>query len=211
MTRTEYYEMLKVRARAERARFGLRSPCVLRSDLRRIFRATGIHRIDFWPPKHAPRRARLRTLRGAYFKDELGATVMLPRGLPAEPLIFSMAHELKHHLCDSDAVGFCAAATANESREIGAEIFAAELIYPEEDFRRDLADRGCKPGTCTAADLVRLKHDTGATLSYAGLVKRAEWCGFAVAGSLASSPWRALERVLYGAPPFLRRRTHPAR
>src|SRR5262245_56421079 len=133
MSRTEYYDELKTRAREERLRFGLTSPRVLRSDMRRIYRAAGIDRVDYWPPQGAPGRPRLRGLRGAYFRDELGSTVMLPRGLPPEPLVFSMAHELKHHLCDAEDAGsgLCLVAPGAEAREIGAEVFAAEFIYPE--------------------------------------------------------------------------------
>jgi hypothetical protein len=70
-----------------RARFGLTSPRVLRSDLRRIYRAEGIQ-IDLWPHK-------LRKLRGAYINDEFGPTVMLAKGLPQDPMVFTMGHELK--------------------------------------------------------------------------------------------------------------------
>jgi Zn-dependent peptidase ImmA (M78 family) len=36
----------------------------------------------------------------AYFDDECGVSEMLAKGLPDEPTIFSMAHELEHHLVD---------------------------------------------------------------------------------------------------------------
>src|SRR5579863_10017727 len=176
MYRSEYYAQLKELARATRARFGLTSPRVLRSDLRRIYRAEGI-RIDLWP-------YRLKKLRGAYVNDEFGPTVMLAKGLPQDPMVFTMGHELKHHLTDSrSSLSFCDACNQSDPIEIGAEIFAAELIYPEGDFCSDLEQMKIAPGQCTPEVLVRLKHETKTTLSYAGLAKRAEFMGFAATGS----------------------------
>lgn len=203
-TRFEHYEELKQCARDLRLKFGLASPRVLRSDLRRIYKETGIERVDLWPPPGARGRV-LRVLKGAYFNDEIGPTVLLPRHLPPEPRIFSMAHELKHHLVDRESVGFCATANQDEAREIGAEIFAAELIFPEDDFRREMLARGCRKGGCTPELLVRLKRETRSTLSYAALVKRAEWCEFAGTGSLKRTPWQRLEAEIYGPPPYARR------
>jgi Zn-dependent peptidase ImmA (M78 family) len=127
VNRPAYYEELKALARQVRREHHLGTPRVLRSDLRRLYRAYGIQ-IDLWPHK-------FRALRGAYFDDELGPTVMLARQLPPEPLIFTMAHELKHHLVDRGrGLAYCAATNEREPLEIGAEIFAAELIFPEQDF-----------------------------------------------------------------------------
>lgn len=91
MTRTAYYEGLKVLAREQRQEHGLASPRVLRSHLRRIYGCHGI-RIDL--------RSGLKKLRGAYFHDDAGSSVMLAKDLPEDPMVFTMAHELKHHLVD---------------------------------------------------------------------------------------------------------------
>ena len=69
MNQHAYYEDLKQLARQVRAEFGLRSPRVVESDLRRIYEKNGIV-IDDWP-------YRLRNLRGAFICDHLGTTVML--------------------------------------------------------------------------------------------------------------------------------------
>jgi Zn-dependent peptidase ImmA (M78 family) len=201
MSRSEYYAWLKELARTTRARFGLISPRVLRSDLRRIYSAEGI-RIDLWPYK-------LRKLRGAYMNDELGPTVMLAKGLPQDPMVFTMGHELKHHLTDSgSSLSYCDASNQSDPIEIGAEIFAAELIYPDDDFRSDLEEMKIAPGQCTPEVLVKLKHETRTTLSYAGLAKRAEFMGFAVEGSLDKVKWKKIEEDIYGEPihKWLRRR-----
>lgn len=193
MLRTEYYEQLKALARETRSRFNLVSPRVLRSDLRRIYRVEGV-RVDLWPHK-------LKHLRGAYFNDALGPTVMLMKGLPEDPMVFTMAHELKHHLVDRDySLSYCDSSNQSNPIEIGAEIFAAELIYPDGDFRSDLEEMGINEGLCTPEMLVRLKHETRTTLSYAGLAKRAEFMRLATAGSLAGVRWKKLEERIYGIP-----------
>jgi len=199
MTRSDYYESLKHRAREVRQMHGLSTPRVTRSDMRRIYKKEGIAHVDLWPPAGAP-PSRFRVLRGAYFNDEFGATVLLPRQLPIEPTIFSMAHELKHHLTDQESIGLCLSTQQSDMREIGAEIFAAEFIFPEDDFRREMTDRGFDDGACTAEQLVRLKAETATTLSYAALVKRAEWCKFSPKGALARTKWRQVEQEVFGRP-----------
>jgi Zn-dependent peptidase ImmA (M78 family) len=202
VNRTDYYNEMKRLARQIRADYGFSGQRILRSDLRRIYRHLGI-RIDLWPHK-------FKKLRGAYFYDDLGATVMLQRGLPEDPMVFTMAHELKHHLADRDrGMIYCDPSNQNEMIEIGAEVFAAEFIFPEEDFRRSMVERRIGLGRCRAEDLVHLKHETRTTLSYAGLVKRAEFLGYAAPGSLANVRWRDLDERLYGEPRYkliLRRR-----
>src|SRR6266852_2433820 len=105
---------------------------------------------------------------------------MLAKGLPDDPAIFTMGHELKHHLVDRESiVSLCDPSNRSAEIEIGAEIFAAELIYPEQMFRENLLSLGVTAGSCTPQDLVALKRETKTTLSYAGLAKRAEFLGFA--------------------------------
>ena len=197
MTRSEYYEALKNLAREKRAQYGLQTARVLRSDLRRIYRDEGIT-IDLWPYK-------LRKLRGAYVNDELGPAVLLTKGLPADPMVFTMGHELKHHFVDRDlSLSYCDPSNESNPIEIGAEVFAAELIYPERDFETDLEAMGIAKGSCASEHLVRLKHDTRTTLSYTGLAKRAEFLGFAARHSLARVRWKILEEQIYGEPLYKR-------
>src|ERR1700693_5841989 len=70
-------------------------------------------------------------LRGAYFNDEYGVDVMVMKELPEDPIIFTMAHELKHHLVDS-SLEIRSQWKFEEANpiEVGAEVFASELIYP---------------------------------------------------------------------------------
>jgi Zn-dependent peptidase ImmA (M78 family) len=196
--RTEYYEGLKKLARDVRQQYGLRTPRVMRSDLRRIYRTEGIS-VDLWPHK-------LKNLRGAYFFDDLGATVMLAKGIPPEPMIFTMAHELKHHYVDRElGVSYCDTTQADtEPIEIGAEIFAAELIFPEQDFVAVLQTMDVEPGRCTAETLVRLKGQTQTTMSYTALAKRAYFLKVASAGSLSRVKWKLLEEQIFGEPVYKR-------
>lgn len=197
MNRTAYYDGLRRLAHETRAQFGLETCAVQLSDMRRIYGDLGI-RIDLWAPK-------LRNLRGAYFNDDLGASVLIAKSLPREPRIFTMCHELKHHLVDRDlAVVYCDRSNELEPIEIGAEVFAAEVMYPEALFVHDMGALGVARGKCVPGDLVGLKRTTKTTLSYAGLRKRAEWLGFASASALEGVQWKKLEEQMFGEPAYKR-------
>lgn len=82
-SRSDYYERMKTLARAVRAEYGLTTPRVTRSDLRKVYREEGI-RVDLWPPKPTNGNGKtgsrsLRNLRGAYFNNELGASILIAR------------------------------------------------------------------------------------------------------------------------------------
>jgi hypothetical protein len=174
-----------------RAENGLRSPRVLASDLRRIYDRHGIV-IDSWP-------YRLRHLRGAFISDSLGTTVMLASGLPQDPMVFTMAHELKHFFRDRDlGISYCDQSNLSKTVEIGAEIFAAELLFPDQDFIKHLQLLRVGRDQCLPRTIVQLKAKTRTTLSYAGLAIKAERLGFAPPSSLTRiKTWRKLE-ALYG-------------
>ena len=192
-----YYEELKQLARTVRAENGLSSPRVLPSDLMRIYARNGIV-IDEWP-------YRFKNLRGAFINDHLGATIMLARGLPQDPMVFTMAHELKHFFRDRDlGISYCDQSNLNKSIEIGAEIFAAELLFPDRDFMIHMKQMGIRSNQCLPKTLIQLKRETRTTLSYAGLAIKAERLGFAPSHSLTTiKTWRRLEAV--HSPPAERR------
>ena len=206
MTRRSYYEEIKRLAREIRAVYGFTTPKVRLSDLRRIYHSEGI-RIETWPPlSSASRRVRLRQLRGAYIDEPpLPPWVMVARWLPPEPRIFTLAHELKHHFRDRNrGVLHCLREVGDDVGEIGAEIFAAELIFPDSDFSRHPCGMGIGLGRCSAEDIVRLKHDTETTLSYSSLAKRAGIMGFAPPCSMVRIRWRALAEKMFGEPLYRR-------
>jgi Zn-dependent peptidase ImmA (M78 family) len=187
----DYYEDLKQLARQVRAEFGLKSPRVVESDLRRIYEKNGIM-IDDWP-------YRLRNLRGAFICDHLGATVMLASGLPQDPKVFTLAHELKHFYRDRHlGISYCDQSNLGKTLEIGAEIFAAELLFPDKDFMAQMRIMRIGSNQCLPKTLVRLKQKTRTTLSYAGLAIKAERLGYAPPCSLTKiKGWRKFEAI-YG-------------
>ncbi len=198
MTRSAYYEQMKALARQVRTDFTLEGPRVSISDLRKVYKEHGV-RIDLRPG--------FRELRGAYFNDEDGVSVVINKELPEDPRVFTMGHELKHHLVDRETAGFQCSFREDTSDvvEIGAEVFAAELLLPEKLFEELLASAGVRKGHCCPEDLVTLKRHTRTTLSYAGLVKRAEFLGYISRGSMAGVRFKKLEEKLFGKP-FRRRR-----
>ncbi|MFO0855927.1 MAG: ImmA/IrrE family metallo-endopeptidase [Phycisphaerales bacterium] len=202
MTPSEYYKQMQVLARSTRTSHGIAGPKVTRSDLRRVYKALGIT-IDLWPYP-------LKGIRGAYFNDQNGPSVLLAKSLPTDPLVFTMAHELKHHLVDGQGgVSLCLAENQSAMIEIGAEVFAAEFLFPEEEFAQRLVEMKVGPGACTPEHLVHLKKQSQTTLSYAGMVKRAERLGFLPRGSTAKVAWKRLEEQLYGVPVYKRFRRSP--
>ena len=189
MNTQKYYEDLKQLARHVRAKHGLTSPRVLPGDLRRIYAHYGIE-VDEWP-------YRFRNLRGAFIDDDLGPTVMIAKGLPQDPMVFTMAHELKHFFRDRDlGISYCDQSNLKKSLEVGAEIFAAELLFPDRDFMSHMNAMGIRRDQCLPKTLIQLKRKTGTTLSYAGLAIKAERLGYAPSHSLTTiKTWRRFEAL----------------
>ena len=206
MNRSHYYEKMKDLARKIRADYGFVTPRVMRSDMRKIYRDQEIE-IDLWPPKDKSKFFHnFKNLRGAYFHDECGTTVLLSRTLPQDPAIFTLGHELKHHLEDRDHQNtiLCDLSNENDLIEISAEVFAAELIFPEQDFFDILQGMGVEYGKCRPEDIVRVKRETQTTLSYTGLVKKAAFLNFANSDTLKNVKWKKLEEEIYGEPDYKR-------
>lgn len=197
MSRSIYYEEMKELACNIRHAFGLIGPRVLRSDMRRIYREYEIQ-IDLWPYK-------VKKLRGAYFNDENGCSVLLAKGLPEDPMVFTMAHELKHHLVDrNEQTIICDESNQNEVIEIGAEVFAAEFLFPDDIFIASMKEMGISEGECHPKTIVTLKRNSKTTLSFTGLAKKAEFLGFADKGVLEGVHWKKLEISMYGEPFYKR-------
>jgi Zn-dependent peptidase ImmA (M78 family) len=188
MKDTGYYYEMRELALEVRSRNEIEGADLSIREMWKVYRVEGIEELYF--------RHGFKQLRGAYFNDEYGVTVMLAGGLPDEPTIFTMAHELKHHLVDSKA-GTVLCRTDEQMRrvEIGAEVFAAELIYPEKDFVYDLVRllRGI-PQSVTPEVLTELKRKTQTTLSYAAMAKRAVLLRLADEKSFKDVRWGTLRR-----------------
>jgi len=102
-------------------------------------------------------------------------------------------------------VALCRTAST-EHIEIGAEVFAAELIFPEEDFVSSMNELGVQPGACTPEHIVRIKDATKTTLSHQGLCKRAVRFGFAREGAFEGVTWAAVRDRVFGIPSWRRGR-----
>ena len=185
---TDNYE-LKALARRIRAENDLTSARVLQTDLRRIYFKYGIE-IDYWPYP-------FKTIRGAFMCDDIGTTVMLAQNLPNDPMVFTMAHELKHYLTDRHLkVSYCEQSNITRAIEIGAEVFASELLFPDHLFVEYMNRMNVNRHQCTQLALVELKLTTRTTLSYAGLAIKAERLNYARPRSLTKlKGWRNLERL----------------
>lgn len=198
MSRTAYYEDLKRLALVKRAEYSVDTRQFGLSELRAMYKKEGI-RIDHWP---LPRK-----VKALYMCDDGDCSVALQRTLPYEPKLFALVHELKHHFRDRAALGagviHCGDYDANELIEKGAEVFAAEFIYPEAEFAADVRMRSVSI-TC-AADVVAIKRACEARVSYRFICKRLEWLGLIGPGQFDGVQFQKLEYTIYGVP-FYRRR-----
>lgn len=198
MSRHAYYENLKSLAREKRVAYGVATEALGLREIRHIYKSEGI-RIDPWP---LPRR-----IKALYMSADGDYSVAIQQSLPNEPKIFALLHELKHHYVDQEALAAgtiaCGDFNANELIEIGAEVFAAEFIYPEQEFAEDLHE--LRVPAWTPEEIVRLKRGCKARVSYMYLCKRLVRLGFVRHEDIEEVEFRKLEERLYGAP-FYRRR-----
>jgi Zn-dependent peptidase ImmA (M78 family) len=194
VTATEHYQQARARALEVRVKYGLTTPRVMVSDLKKIYRAEGIGRVDYWD------RFKGTKLKGAYFNNPPGPTVVINKKIIKliDPKVFTMGHELKHHLMDEvQGISLCSDDNEQSIIERAADVFAAELIYPVDMFFDHMAERTITKGKCTAEHIVRLKHETKTTLSHSGLAIRASRFGFALPGVLDDVNWHNLRDRLY--------------
>jgi Zn-dependent peptidase ImmA (M78 family) len=165
MSRRAYYETMLQLARDKRAEYGVDTSAFGLRELRGIYKAEGIS-LDHWP---LPRK-----IKALYMCDDGHCSVALQKSIPYEPKLFALVHELKHHFCDREALGagviHCGDYDANELIEKGAEVFAAEFIYPEAEFVEYLGQLGVM--IRDAAHIVGIKRSCGAKVSYQFILKR---------------------------------------
>lgn len=191
-----YYEDLKLLAREKREQFGLTTQTLNLTAIKRIYRAEGVI-IDPW--KLSPR------IRAVYMCDHGDPSVLINDTLPKEPRLFALVHELKHHYRDREILEGgqipCGDYNANRQIEVGAEVFAAELIFPEAEFlgtarQLDLFSKS----DVTAEDVVRFKRTANAPVSYRFLRKRFEFFELIPKGQFAKVKFTVLEEQMYGPP-----------
>jgi Zn-dependent peptidase ImmA (M78 family) len=198
MSRRLYYEGLQRLAREKRAQYSVETASLGLREVREIYKREGIT-IDHWP---LPRK-----IKALYMCDSGDCSVALQKSIPYEPKLFALIHELKHHFEDRAALGagviHCGDYDANELIEKGAEVFAAEFIYPQTEFQSDLESSGLV--IKQAADVVALKRSCKAKVSYRFICKRLERLGHISSSQFAGVQFQKLEERIHGAP-FYRRR-----
>lgn len=122
--------------------------------------------------------------------------------------MFALVHELKHHYRDREALGagviHCSDYDANELIEKGPEVFAAEFIYPESEFKGDLDSLGL--AVRDAADVVACKRSCRSRVSYKFICKRLERLQRISPGQFDSVQFQKLEEHIHGVLFYRRRR-----
>lgn len=192
-TRYEYYESLKLSANNLRKKYEINLPRILPNEIKKIMKAEGIREINYWKD--------FNIIRGAYFVISGEPHVVVNKNLRRDPKTFTLAHELKHHLFDKELGSvYCSNININEQIEIGAEIFAAEFLFPDQLYLYHLNEMGVTKENFKPAHLVLLKNVTDTTLSYAGLAKKAEYLKIAEKGSLSQVKWKSLSEEILGKP-----------
>jgi Zn-dependent peptidase ImmA (M78 family) len=182
-------------AKAKRIEHSVSTSALNLLTIRRIYKAEGV-KIDKWSFGSK--------IRAVYMFDDGDASVAIKDGMPREPTLFSLAHELKHHFLDraliQDGRLKCGDYNANEAIEKAAEVFAAEFIYPEDEFVACVVALGIQLGSCTPEDVVRLKRACNALVSYQFLSKRLLRLGFAEADAFNKIKFQNLEEEMFGVP-----------
>jgi Zn-dependent peptidase ImmA (M78 family) len=193
MNRDAYFEGLKALAREKRAYHAVRTEAFGLREVRKIYKVEGI-RIDPWP---LPSK-----IKAMYMCADGDFSVAVQRKLPDEPKLFALVHELKHHYVDQEAIQngmvLCGEYNQNELIEKGAEVFAAEFIYPEAEFS-ELA-QSLNVARWQAETIVHLKRLIKAKVSYTFVRKRLERLGIIVRGEYDPVKFQKLEEKMFGLP-----------
>jgi Zn-dependent peptidase ImmA (M78 family) len=205
--RSQYYDAMKLLAAEKRLEYSISTASLGLKRIREVYKAEGVA-IDLWETSHK--------IRAMYMCDGGDPSVLVNRNLPTEPRLFAMVHELKHHYCDQTALKNgqirCGDYNANEVIEKAAEVFAAEFIYPAQEFLDCASSLGLEAGKVTPEEVVQLKRVCKAPVSYKFLQKRLEWFAFIERGQFAKVQFQKLEEEIYGVPiyrqPWFRARRH---
>jgi len=190
------YEDLKQLARQLREQHGITTETLNLAAVKRIYRFEGIA-VDMW-------KLSLR-IRAVYMCDEDDPSVLINAALPKEPRLFATVHELKHHFRDRAILECgqipCGDYNANRDIEVGAEVFAAEFIFPEAEFAVVAQQLNLfSKSPITAEDVVRLKRSVKAPVSYRFIRKRLEFFKILPRGHFAKVRFTVLEEEMFGVP-----------
>lgn len=193
MAPSEYFYALRRLANEKRQQYGITTQKVALIIVKKIYKQEGV-KIDYWDVKN-------KKIRAAYLCDDGDCSVMLNRKLPNPQKLFSLVHELKHHYTDRERMENgeieCGDYNANKDIEIGAEIFAAEFIYPEALMQLQIKGMGITNENCVPKSLIEFKRQAPASISYKFIIKRFEWFGIIKKGQYADVHFQKLEEQLY--------------
>lgn len=195
-SRSDYYRQCRTVAQAKRAHHCVRTDSLNLVVMQNIYRAEGIS-ID-------RRKLKGNRIKAAYYCDNNDFSVLVNKSLPKEPKLFALAHELKHHYMDRELIATgvmeCGDYNAHEVIEKGAEVFAAEFVYPEAEMRQLIGEMGITSLTCTAETIVEFKRECRACISYTFIVKRFTRFGLCQRGVFDKVQFTKLEEQIFGLP-----------
>jgi Zn-dependent peptidase ImmA (M78 family) len=192
--RATYYRFMRELAQKKRMELGIRTGAFGVREVRAIYRQEKIT-IDI--------RKLPSCLKAIYMAQEGDVSVAVRKDLPEEPKIFALVHELKHHWVDRELIRSglvrCGDYNANELEEKGAEVFAAEFIYPEEEFFEDAG--ACNAKEWKPQDVVRFKKfHCRAKVSYTFIRKGLERKGLVQPNQFSAVKFQKLEEEMFGVP-----------
>jgi len=196
--RAAYYSHIRELALIKRAEYSVATGAFGLKEVRAIYRREGIA-IDTL--SLTPR------LKAIYMCSDGECSVAIRKDLPKEPKLFALVHELKHHwadrhLTEADRLS-CGLFNESELHEKAAEVFAAEFIYPESEFKSDIFafEELYKIRNWTVDDVVHFKRNhCKANVSYTYIRKRLEWFGKITPDQFRGTQFQKREDQLYGAP-----------
>jgi Zn-dependent peptidase ImmA (M78 family) len=199
MDRQLHYQRIRDLARRKRTEHAVQTGSFGVREIRAIYRKERVL-IDI--------RKLPSCLKAIYLVQDGEASVAVQKDLPDEPKIFALMHELKHHWFDQELIKSeafsCGDYNANELEEKGAEVFAAEFIYPDAELFDDL--QTCNGSVWRPEDIVRFKRDhCRAKVSYTFIRKGLERRGLIKPKEFADVRFQKLEHEIYGLP-FYRQR-----
>jgi Zn-dependent peptidase ImmA (M78 family) len=200
VTRSQYYRSCIALAQEKRVKYAIATSALDLNVLRAIYRSEGIT-IDQRPLKGY-------RIKAAYYCEDGDSSVLVNSKLPREPRLFALTHELKHHYLDRQSIEDgqiqCGDYNAHEVIEKGAEVFAAEFLYPEAEMRELIGKMGITNQNCGPEAVVKLKRECHGCVSYKFIVKRLEWFGICARGAFNKVQFTKVEEDLYGVPIYKR-------
>ncbi len=192
-TEQEYFRQMKLFAHQKRADFSIGSKKICLSLVRQIYKSEKviIDYVDFRSPR----------IRAVYCCDSGNPSVGVKKSLPVEPKLFSLLHELKHHLVDRQGIlnneFVCGDYNENKKIEVGAEVFAAEFIFPESAMLISLNTFGISKATITPEQVVEYKRSCGVSISYIYILKRLEFFKIIEKNAYEKIAFKKLEEKLH--------------